>query len=65
MNNLQHTLEITAQNQPAVLERLLQVTRYRGFSVDGFTVYPNQNDTHLDIKMTVHDDENTVLDMIE
>jgi len=60
MNNLQHTLEITAVNQPAILERLLQVTRYRGFLVDGFTVHPVQNDSFLDIKLTVHDDEATV-----
>jgi len=52
-----HTLEITADNQPTVLERLLQVTRYRGFSVVGFSVFPNKNETMLDIKLTVHDDK--------
>ena len=60
MSNLQHTLEITAENQPAVLERLLQVTRYRGFSIDGFVVYPSHNEKHLDIRMTVHDDEESL-----
>ena len=36
----QHTLKITASDQPTVLERLLQVTRYRGFLVTGMTMYP-------------------------
>jgi acetolactate synthase II small subunit len=51
----QHSLEITADNQPTVLERLLQVTRYRGFSVTAFSVYPNQDESALTIKLTVSD----------
>ena len=33
-----HTLEVTADNQPTALERLLQVTRYRGFLVTDLSV---------------------------
>ena len=48
-----HNLRITAQNQPTVLERLLQVTRYRGFTVTEFTMSPADNDTALAIEMSV------------
>ena len=50
-----HTIEITADNQPTVLERLLQVTRYRGFVVTNFTVSTAAEDNQLDIKLTVND----------
>ncbi len=53
MNYQNHTFEITADNQPTVLERLLQVTRYRGFLVTGFNVYPNPDNDLLDITLTV------------
>ena len=49
----QHTLRITAHNQPTVLERLLQVTRYRGFSVTGMTMFPNTEANLLDIELSV------------
>lgn len=51
MQNL--TLQINAQNQPTVLERLLQVTRYRGFSVVDLSVKPSLKNKILDIKLTV------------
>lgn len=51
MQNL--TLEINAQNQPTVIERLLQVTRYRGFSIVDLTVKPGFRNKLLDIKLTV------------
>lgn len=50
-----HTIEITADNQPTVLERLLQVTRYRGFVVTNFSVLTAAEDNLLDIKLTVKD----------
>lgn len=50
-----HTIEITADNQPTILERLLQVTRYRGFVVTNFTVLTAAEDNLLDIKLTVND----------
>jgi acetolactate synthase II small subunit len=49
----QHTLRITAHNQPTVLERLLQVTRYRGFSVTGMTMFPSNESNLLDIELSV------------
>ena len=49
----QHTLRITAHNQPTVLERLLQVTRYRGFSVTGMTMFPSNDTSLLDIELSV------------
>jgi len=49
----QHTIEIAANNQPTVLERLLQVTRYRGFSVINFSVLSNTQKQQLDIELTV------------
>jgi len=49
----QHTIEIAAYNQPTVLERLLQVTRYRGFSVINFSVLSNKQKQQLDIELTV------------
>ncbi len=36
-----YQLSISAQNQPAVLERILQVTRYRGFTVTHFAMTPD------------------------
>ena len=37
MNN--HTLSILAYDNPTILERILQVTRYRGFAVTGLSAY--------------------------
>ena len=50
-----HTIEITADNQPTVLERLLQVTRYRGFVVTNFTVVTTAEKDTLDIELIVYD----------
>jgi len=55
MNNHSHTLEIIAENQAMVLERLLQVTRYRGFLVTEFNVLPCADNRQLDIKLTVQE----------
>ena len=53
-NNVkQHTLKITAQQQPTVLEKLLQATRYRGFAVNGMTMFPNVDTALLDIELSV------------
>lgn len=49
-----HTLEVTADNQPTVLERLLQVTRYRGFQVSDLSVSSEQSEQILEIKMSVN-----------
>ena len=49
----QHTLKITASDQPTVLERLLQVSRYRGFTVTGMTMFPSNESEQLDIELSV------------
>jgi len=49
-----HTLEVTADNQPTALERLLQVTRYRGFQVTDLSVSSGQSEQVLEIKMSVN-----------
>ena len=49
----QHTLKITAHDRPTVLERLLQVSRYRGFVVTGITALPNAATHMLDINLMV------------
>lgn len=49
----QHTLKITAQQQPTVLEKLLQATRYRGFVVNGMNMFQNVDETLLDIELSV------------
>ncbi|MEP1740064.1 MAG: acetolactate synthase 2 small subunit [Kangiellaceae bacterium] len=49
-----HTLEVTADNQPTALERLLQVTRYRGFLVTDLSVATSNHEQHLEIKMSVN-----------
>lgn len=51
-----HTLRIHAQNQPTVMERLLQVTRYRGFAVTGMTMFPDPENAMLDIELSVRSD---------
>ena len=48
----QHTLRIQAYDQPTVMEKLLQVARYRGFTVTGMTMYPS-DDKMLDIQLSV------------
>jgi acetolactate synthase II small subunit len=50
---LNQTIAITANNQPTVLERLFQVTRFRGFTITGCTVFSRQNDAILDIELTL------------
>lgn len=49
-----HTLEVTADNQPTALERLLQVTRYRGFLVTDLSVATSDQQQQLQIKMRVN-----------
>lgn len=48
-----HTLRITAENQPTVMEKLLQVTRYRGFIVTGMTMFPDTEQAKLTIELSV------------
>jgi acetolactate synthase II small subunit len=53
MNTQSHTLRISAENQPTVMEKLLQVTRYRGFVVTGMTMYPEAENSLLTIELSV------------
>jgi len=53
MTRENHTLRITAENQPTVMEKLLQVTRYRGFIVTGMTMFPESDQSTLTIELTV------------
>jgi len=57
-NDVCHTLEIIANNQPTILERMLQVTRFRGFDITQLSVDLVQTDNHLLIKLTVSDPTN-------
>lgn len=49
-----HKLKVVANNQPTALERLLQVTRYRGFIVTNLLVSSTQQDSTLEIEMSVN-----------
>ncbi|MGI5310499.1 acetolactate synthase 2 small subunit [Rheinheimera sp. WS51] len=50
---MQHRLTITAMNTPTVIERLLQVTRYRGYQLLGLEFTSGANSTGLEITLTV------------
>ncbi|WNO59513.1 acetolactate synthase 2 small subunit [Rheinheimera sp. MMS21-TC3] len=52
-----HTLNITATNTPAVIERLLQVTRYRGYQLLGLEFNTQANSSGLEITLTVSSDK--------
>jgi len=52
-----HHLTITANNRAEVAERLLQVTRYRGYQLSGMTLMPAQNAQMLQIELTVCSDK--------
>ncbi|TKB45398.1 acetolactate synthase 2 small subunit [Thalassotalea mangrovi] len=51
-----HHLKITAFDHVMVVERLLQVTRYRGFRLCGLSMLPAQQDNLLDIQLSVESD---------
>ena len=50
---MKHTLYLEAQREPAVLERLLRVTRHRQFEVDALTMAPASNGENLNLVFTV------------
>ena len=54
---MNHVLNITANNTPAVVERLLQVTRYRGYQLTGLELQPRNNDRSLAITLSVSSDK--------
>ncbi|KKL01514.1 acetolactate synthase 2 small subunit [Rheinheimera mesophila] len=52
-----HVLTIQTKNQPVVLERLLQVTRYRGFEVAGMEMKPLADFSGLLVKLSIVSDK--------
>ena len=54
---MNHILNITATNTPAVVERLLQVTRYRGYELAGLELTPRNDARSLSITLTVSSDK--------
>lgn len=53
---MNHVLNITANNTPAVVERLLQVTRYRGYHLTGLEMRP-RSDRSVTITLSVQGDK--------
>ena len=51
----EHKLQISADNQPTVLERVLQVTRYRGFQVVAFNARVDRENNQMVIDLTIFD----------
>jgi len=49
----QHLLTIKANNQPATLERLLRVVRFRGFSIDRVSMHIAPVEQQIDIQVAV------------
>ncbi|MCI2282147.1 acetolactate synthase 2 small subunit [Colwellia sp. MSW7] len=59
MNNLplnKYTLIIMTDDKQVVLERILQVTRYRGFLIDGITAGVNNANNIATIELLVSSD---------
>ena len=54
MNSEDFAIEIFADNQPTVLEKLLQVTRFRGYAVSALDVKTVNNESDLNISLTVN-----------
>jgi acetolactate synthase II small subunit len=54
---MNHVLTIRANNTPAVVERLLQVTRYRGYQLAGLELTPQADARSLHITLKVSGDK--------
>ena len=54
---MNHLLTIQTKNQPVVLERLLQVTRYRGFEVAGMEMKPLADFSGLLVTLSIVSDK--------
>ena len=54
---INHVLTIQTKNQPVVLERLLQVTRYRGFEVAGMEMKPLADFSGLLVTLSIVSDK--------
>ena len=51
---MEHQIDLTAQHRPEVLERILRVTRHRGFTVT--TMEMTLIETQVRLKITVKSD---------
>lgn len=49
----QHLLKINANNEPATMEQLLRVVRFRGFNVDKISMNILPQEQKLDIQVSV------------
>ncbi|WP_213997689.1 acetolactate synthase 2 small subunit [Arsukibacterium sp.] len=54
---MNHILTITTNNEASVVERLLQVTRYRGYQLAGLELTPLSDMAGLSITLTVSSDK--------
>lgn len=54
---MNHVLNITTNNTPAIVERLLQVTRYRGYELAGLELASHTDASSLCITLTVRSDK--------
>ncbi len=54
---MNHTLTITTNNEASVVERLLQVTRCRGYQLAGLELTPLTDIAGLSITLTVSSDK--------
>ncbi|MCC5853404.1 MAG: acetolactate synthase 2 small subunit [Alkalimonas sp.] len=54
---MNHVLTIQTRNQTVVLERLLQVTRYRGFQLTGLEMKPQGSQPGLLVTLSIVSDK--------
>lgn len=54
---MNHVLTIQTKNQAVVLERVLQVTRYRGFQLTGLEMKPQHSQTGLLLTLSIVSDK--------
>ncbi len=54
---MHHTLTITTSNEASVVERLLQVTRYRGYQLAGLQLTPLTDRAGMRITLQVQSDK--------
>lgn len=52
----EYTLEIEARSQPEIMERILRVTRHRGFGLKSMQLDTIENSQNLMIRITVASD---------
>lgn len=52
-----YQLQIRANKNPVIMERVLQVTRYRGFELCGLSMLENEEDNTLLIELSLKGDK--------